>query len=298
MVDDKMLIDNFINKLYGDNSSKHTTVNYRVDLKFYLKYLHSQNLSITEVNLEQLEGYKAYLRDATYGNGKHYSENTRARRISSLKSFYNYLYERDIVKANPADRLTVPKVEQDKAPIFMTQEQAQKLINATEGEAHALRDRSILTLFLTTGMRLSELVNLNVSDVNGTQIQISKGKGNKSRSVNISQGTSQLIQKYLNSREHEYSEALFTSQQSPRVSESAVQQLIVSKYIKKAGLNKNLSTHKLRHTAATLMLRNNVDLNTIKEILGHSSLKTTQIYMHTQDEDKQNAANVVGNLFV
>lgn len=294
---EKQLIENFLSKLYGDNSSKHTITNYKIDLEFYLNYLQSKNLSITEVTLEHLEGYKAYLRDATYGNGKLYSENTRARHISSLKSFYNYLHRRKVIIENPSEWLEVPKIEQGKEPIFMTRDEAQKLIDATNGELHALRDRTMITLFLTTGMRLSELVNLNVSDITGTQIKIRQGKGNKSRPVNISQDVADLIQQYLDSRKYDCGDAVFASQKGNRIGEKGVQQTI-EKYIKKAGLDNDLSTHSLRHCFASTLVRNKVDLNTVRELMGHSSLRTTQIYTHVLDETKQEAANIIGNLFI
>lgn len=293
---EKQLIDNFLNKLYGDNSSKYTIKNYRLDLEFFLKYLKSKNLSITEVTLEQLEGYKTYLRDVTYGNGKHYSENTRARRISSLKSFYNYLTSRKIIKENPTLELEVPKVEQGEVPIFMTQQDAKKLINATKGELHELRDKTIITLFLTTGMRLSELAGLNTDDIIQTQIKIRQGKGNKTRTVNISDDVANLLQEYIQNNKYPNGNILFTSQRSNRMSESVIQRTI-EKYIKKSRLNDELTTHSLRHFFASTLVRKKVDLNTVRDLLGHSSLRTTQIYTHVLDEDKQEAANIIGGLF-
>ena len=293
---DNQLIENFLNKLYGDNSSKHTITNYKVDLEFYLNYLESKDLTITEVTLEQLEGYKAHLRNTTYGNGKHYSENTRARRISSLKSFYDYLHERDIIVKNPAHKLTVPKKEIGTVPVFMTQQQAQRLINATECEFHELRDKTIITLFLTTGMRLSELAGLNIDDITQTQIKIKQGKGNKTRTVNISNDVADLLQEYIQDNKYSNGNALFTSQKNNRMSESAIQKAI-EKYIKKAGLDESLSVHSLRHAFASTLVRNKVNLNTIRELMGHSSLRTTQIYTHVLDEDKQEAADIIGNLF-
>lgn len=294
---DKQLIENFLNSLYGDNCSKHTIDNYKIDLNFFVKYLQGRDLTVTDATLQHLEGYKAHLRDATYGNGRHYSESTRARRISSLKSFYEYLYDREIIEKNPAHKLTIPKSEKGVKPVFMTEKEARKLIGATVGERHELRDRLIITLFLTTGMRLSELANLDVDDVTPNAITIRQGKGNKTRTVNISKGIYGLIQDYLSDREHESDNALFVSQKDNRLNERTIQ-FTIEKYIKKAKLNKELSVHKLRHTAATLMLKNKVDLNTVREILGHSSLTTTQIYAHILDETKQETANLMGNIFV
>lgn len=301
----KQLIENFLNKLYGDNKSKNTTASYKVDLELFVKYLESKNSTITEATIDTLEGYKAYLRDVTYtkkdkkGNLiiMHYSENTRARRISSLKSFYEFLYKRKIIKENVSDDLTIPKKESGSKPVYMSLKQSQKLIKGTEGELHSFRDKIILTMFLTTGMRLSELINLDTTDITDGIITIRNGKGNKTREVNINQNLANSIKEYLTTRKFTDGKAMFTSQKGNRMSVSAVQWL-VDKYIDKAGLDTTIySTHKLRHTAATLMLQNNDDITTIRENLGHSSLKTTQIYAHVLDKSKQESANKMGELF-
>lgn len=292
----KQLIENYLNMLYGDNRSDNTIDNYKIDLEMFVEYMESKDLSITEATLEQLEGYKAHLRNVTYGNGKKYSENTRARRISSLKSFYEYLYDREIILRNPSHKLTIPKVEQGAEPIYMSKEEAQSLITATKGSLHEFRDKIILIMFLTTGMRLSDLANLNINSITGTTITIKHGKGNKARKVNISQGLVDMIEEYLATRNFT-GEALFYSQKGNKLSTCAIQDL-VKKYINKAGLDTNIySTHKLRHTAATLMLQNKDDIATIRENLGHASLRTTQIYAHVLDETKQESANKMGDLF-
>lgn len=290
------LIEIFLSKLYADNSSDHTITNYKIDLNFFVEYLNSKDLSITDVRLKHLESYKTHLRDVRYGDNKQYSEGTRARRVSCLKSFYKYLYDREIIERNPARNLTVPKVERGMAPVFMTQEDAQLLLNMTKDETHELRDKTIIMLFLTTGMRLSELSNLDINDITGTQITIRKGKGNKTRVVNISKDVADLVKEYIDKRKYMSDKALFTSQQGNRMRNRTIQWTI-DKYIKKAGLDERLSTHKIRHTSAVLMLQNKVDLNTIREVFGHTSLRTTQIYIHTLDETKQETADLMGNLF-
>lgn len=293
---DKQLIENFLNSLYGDNCSKHTISNYKIDLNFFIEYLKIKNLTVTDATLEVLEGYKAHLRDVTYGNGKHYSENTRARRISSLKSFYEFLFDRDIIASNPAHKLKIPKKEKGAVPVFMTQKEARKLIDATVGARNELRDKTIITLFLTTGMRLSELAGLNITDIVGSEVTISKGKGNKTRTVNISKNVSDLVKEYLKNRKYEDGDAVFVSEQNKRMSDRTIQS-VIEKCIKKAKLDKRLTTHSLRHSFASMLVKNKVDLNTVRELLGHSSLTTTQIYTHVLDEDKREAANIVGEIF-
>lgn len=292
------LIDSFLNSLYGDNKSKNTIKDYRVDLNAYVDYLKLQGVKIEEATIEHLDGYKAYLRDITYGkNNKHYSENTRVRRISSLKSFYSFLYRRKLVPENIAHDMTIPEKEDGLEPVFLTLEEAKRIIQATEGETHELRDRIILTMFLTTGMRLSELVNLDFDNIDGKIISIRQGKGNSSRKVNINNDLVELLNEYKENMKYKDGKAIFVSQQKKRMSTKAVQNL-VDKYIEKAGLDTEIySTHKLRHTAATLMLVQKVDISTIQKVLGHKNLSTTQIYAHVLEESMQEAADKMGEIF-
>ena len=231
--ENRQLIDNYLNMLYGDNKSDNTITNYRIDLEIFVDYMESKDLPILEATLEQLDGYKAWLRNAINSRGQHNSERTRARRISSLKAFYEYLCDRDYIIKDPARKLTIPKIESGQEPAYITLEEAQKLIKMTEGETHELRDKIILSLFLTTGMRLSELSGLNINSLEGTTLTIEKGKGNKTRKVNISSDLVTMIEEYLASRDFK-GEALFISQKDNRMSNSVIQ-WTVEKYLAKAG---------------------------------------------------------------
>lgn len=296
-MDAKRLIDSFLNSLYGDNKSKNTIKDYRVDLNAYVLYLKSQDTNVKDATINHLDGYKAYLRDITYGKNKHYAENTRVRRISSLKSFYNFLYRRKLIPENIANDMTIPQKEDGLEPIFLTMDEAKRVIKATEGETHELRDRIILTMFLTTGMRLSELVNLDFDNIEGKTVSIRQGKGNSSRKVNISNNLVDLLEEYKENMKYQDGKAIFVSQMQKRMSVRTVQNL-VDKYIGKAGLDTDIySTHKLRHTAATLMLVQKTDISTIQKILGHKNLSTTQIYAHVLEESMQEAANKMGEIF-
>lgn len=293
---DMKLIEQFLNKLYGGNKSPKTIINYRVDLVFYLEYLAEVEKSVVEVDLQILEGYTVYLKKATYGNGKHYAENTIARRISSVRSFYDYLRMRKIVSEDPAIDLEVPSTTKGEEPSFVTIDKVRELIESTKGETHETRDRIILKLFVSTGLRLAELHSLDTTDIEDTQITIRRGKGNKTRRVFITEDLAEEISDYVASREDE-TVPLFMSQKGSRISESSIQRL-VKKYMGKIGLDLDkFSTHSLRHSFASIMLEKNVDIVTIQKSLGHSSLETTQRYVHALDDSRQKAADAMGGIF-
>lgn len=220
---------------------------------------------------------------------------TRQRKSSSLKSFFKYLTVHEkVLKENPTENLTPPKAKKA-LPHFLSLEQSIELLNAVDGP-NAERDRCILTLFLNCGMRLSELVSLNITDVihnNGTLRIL--GKGNKERIVYLNQACIDSIAAYLAVRPKDGvidRNALFLSNRNTRLSFRMVQEL-VKKNLKKIGLDgPGYSVHKLRHTAATLMYRyGDVDIRVLQDILGHANLGTTEIYTHTSSNQMEAAIN-------
>lgn len=292
---DKKLIEQFLNNLYGEDKSENTITNYRVDLSMLSDYLEKQEIKILDADLQTLESFRTHLRRATYANGKNYSASTRARRITSVRVFYDYLYTRDVIASNPAEKLTIPQQQKGVQREFISEEEALRVIEATKGATHETRDRLILRLFLTTGMRLSELANLNISDIKGSEVTIN-GKGNKQRKAYITKDLSDELVEYVESREIK-SDNLFLSQKNNRLSERAIQRAI-KKYMGKAGVDTDkYSTHSLRHNFASVMLSKGVDIVTIQQALGHSSLETTQKYAHTTKETRQKAANVMANIY-
>ena len=220
---------------------------------------------------------------------------TRQRKSSSLKSFFGYLSVHEgLLESNPTENLTPPK-KAKKLPRFLTLEQSIELLNAVEGPDKA-RDYCILTLFLNCGMRLSELVSLNLSDVihNNNTLRI-VGKGNKERMVYLNDACLSAIDAYVKVRPKDdvvdrY--ALFLSNRGTRISPKTVQAM-VNKYLTKIGLGgAGYSVHKLRHTAATLMYRHgHVDIRVLQDILGHENLGTTEIYTHTSSTQMEDAIN-------
>ncbi len=220
---------------------------------------------------------------------------TRQRKSSSLKSFFGYLSVHEgLLDTNPTENLTPPK-KAKKLPRYLSLEQSVDLLTAVDGPDKE-RDYCILTLFLNCGMRLSELVGINIRDVihNNSSLRIF-GKGSKERIVYLNDACISAINAYIRVRPKDDvkdREALFISNRGTRISPKTVQAM-VNKYLTKIGLGgAGYSVHKLRHTAATLMYQHgNVDIRVLQDILGHENLGTTEIYTHTSSSQMENAIN-------
>ena len=221
------------------------------------------------------------------------------RKISSIRSFYRYAHaKKHYIDHNPASDIDAPKKKKT-LPKYLSMEEAVKLLDAVKNDVSSktsVRDYTIISLFLNTGMRLSELVGLNLNSLNRelTEIKV-LGKGNKERLIYLNSAAQGAIKAYLRERlDPKYirtdSKALFLSKRQTRISNKTVQ-WVVYKYLDMAGLsNRGLSVHKLRHTAATLMYQSGkVDIRVLKEVLGHEQLNTTQIYTHVVDTNMQSA---------
>ena len=219
------------------------------------------------------------------------SPTARARKLSALKSFYKYLTVRTKqLQDNPVADLEYPKLRKS-LPKYLTLEQSSALLRAVSGQNQA-RDYAILMLFLNCGIRRSELVGLNLTDVYEDRIRV-VGKGNKERFVYFGSACRKAIDAYLPVRHKQVltdNRALFGSRNGNRVSTDAVHALVKKAFLK-AGLDATqFSAHKLRHTAATMMLSGGVDVKTVQEVLGHENLNTTQIYTHIENTELKIAA--------
>lgn len=291
------------------NRSDLTVSEYANDLLTFFRYLKVirglvpkevafQEIDIKDITLEFVSSVT--LNDAymflTYCKDKrNNNERTRARKATSLRMFYKYLStQRKLIDENPLRELDSPKIKKT-LPKYLTLDESLDLLNAVDGKFKE-RDYCILTLFLNCGMRLSELVSLNLSDIRSNNTIVVTGKGNKERTIYLNDACVDAINAYLPFRpvdgvKASDKDALFISRQKGRISPKTVQH-IVKTTLEKAGLSeRELSTHKLRHTAATLMYQyGSVDVLAIKEILGHESLSTTQIYTHIANEQLQKAA--------
>lgn len=219
------------------------------------------------------------------------SASARARKLSAIKSFYKYLTVRTKqLQENPVADLEYPKLRKS-LPKYLTMEQSATLLQSVDGQ-NKVRDYAILMLFLNCGIRRSELVGLNITDVYEDRIRVI-GKGNKERFVYFGTPCKKAIDAYMTDRKKLVltdNRALFGSRNGNRISVTAVHRL-VEKALKQAGLDATqFSAHKLRHTAATMMLSGGVDVKTVQEVLGHENLNTTQIYTHIENTELKLAA--------
>ena len=282
------------------------TVNeYHIDLRTFLRYLKCSlkraslddfdNVSVDDLTPEDLKTVTlSFLYEYMYyvSSVRNNSGNSRARKVSSLKSFFKYLTAKaHLIEDNPAKELDAPKIPST-LPKYLTLDESIALLNSVSGE-FAVRDYCIITLFLNCGLRLSELVGINISSLKDDSFTVI-GKGNKERTVYLNDACKSAINEYLKIRPHENvadKDALFLSKRKTRISTKMVQ-VVVKKTLEAAGLDTTkYSTHKLRHTAATLMYKHgNVDLRALQEILGHRQLSTTQIYTHVDSEHLKEAA--------
>jgi integrase/recombinase XerC len=237
--------------------------------------------AIFEADTECIRIYMAHL------GSQQYSKSTTARKLATLRSFYKFLVKRNYVSSNPVMSIKTPKQEK-KLPRFLEYEEVQRLLNAPPTNTWlGARDRAILETLYSTGMRVSELVALNMDDVDflGEVIHI-RGKGKKERISPVGSSALQAIQRYIEFRNKRMasdnafdSKVLFANKHGKRLSTRSVRRKM-DKYLEEAGLDPNISPHTLRHSFATHMLNNGADLRSVQELLGHQSLSTTQIYTH------------------
>lgn len=289
------------------NRSDLTVEEYANDLALFFRFLKVirglapkdipfDDIVIKDIGLDVISGVTlndAYMFLVYCKDNRNNNERTRARKATTLRNFYKYLaVQKRLIDDNPLQELDSPKLKKT-LPKYLTLEESVALLNAVDGKFKE-RDYCIITLFLNCGMRLSELCSLNLSDIRTNNTLVVTGKGNKERTIYLNEACIDAINAYLPHRPVDGvkdKNALFISRQMGRISNKTVQ-YIVKSTLEKAGLgDRKLSTHKLRHTAATLMYQyGDVDVLAIKEILGHESLSTTQIYTHILDEQLQRAA--------
>lgn len=308
------LIEKYLNyKLVVQERSEKTVDEYRLDLRSFFRFIIAQRngidtegdefaeLSIESVDEEFVKTVTSLeiLEYLTFERNKRGNQpSARARKLSSIKSFFKYITVHEhLTEKNVAVDIESPKLKKT-LPKYLTEEESIELLRAILNDKSSKsrsRDFCMITLFLNCGMRLSELVGINLSDIatDRTSLRV-VGKGNKERMVYLNDSCRAAIGEYLSVRsksEIKEKNALFISNRGTRISNQMVQKT-VEKYLLLAGLgNRKLSTHKLRHTAATLLYqKGGVDVLTLKEILGHEQLSTTQIYTHISNKAVEDAA--------
>jgi len=285
-------INSYISFLRNEkNYSYNTIISYKNDLLQLLNYLKDFKIikrnNIQFIDRSILRKYIVYLKKCNY------SVRSICRKISTIRSFFKFLSREGIVDINPTINLITPKIDK-KLPYFLYLQEINKLIETPSGNTiFGIRDRAILELLYGTGMRVGELVNLNICDIDLHEKTIRVlGKGSKERILPLGNPSIEAIQGYLKSRnilrknislDKNDQNTLFLNRFGGRLSARSIRRLII-KYMKIAGLNKKISPHVLRHSFATHLLGGGADLRSVQELLGHESLSTTQIYTHITKE--------------
>ncbi len=281
----KILVNQYLDYIETVRSfSDYTVKAYTIDLNDFIVFLDTESIfKVKDVEYQTIRNYLRYMHDKSYTN------KTICRHISSLRSFYKYLIQEEIINFNPMTLISNPKVEK-KLPSYLNYTEVDLLINNLEEKTPLeVRNKLILELLYSTGIRVSELVNIKVHDINLVNNSIKVlGKGNKERIVLFGSNCKIVLKNYLNNfypilNSKTKSSYLFLNNNGNKLSTAGIR-FILNSIIKKYSLKFNVTPHTLRHTFATHLLNNGADLKSVSELLGHENIETTGIYTHISNE--------------
>ena len=283
------LIEEYLRYLLIDKGySTNTIESYRLDLQKFLEF--NKNKDIDNISNDDLKKYVKHLKEIDL------NEKSISRNISCLKSFYKFLIIGKYVNNNPSDSLFMPKIKKS-LPKILTEDEVLKLLDITLNDNFSYRNKAMIELMYATGLRVSELINLKLQDIDLNQnIVRIVGKGNKERVIPIGEYASEYLEKYVyNYRgsmiKQNNTEYLFLNNHGKKMTRQGFFK-IIKNIAKEKGITKDLSPHTIRHSFASHLLKYGADLRTIQELLGHSDISTTQIYTHiTNEELKKNYEN-------
>ncbi|MBD5589365.1 tyrosine-type recombinase/integrase [Clostridium botulinum] len=294
-------VKGFLKYLKGiKNKSQNTIDGYEIDLRMFFRWYKLdrglvsedtkfQSIDISDItdnhiksiSLQDLYNFVYYLQ-----NERKNTEKSRARKIATLKSFFNYLETKvKVIKENPTRELETPKINKNR-PIYLTMEECKKILNATkDGRIREKRNYCMMVIVLNCGLRINEILNLKLEDISEDTLKIEAGKGGEERFVYINDIVREAVKDYIEE------EGIIRGKMFNITKEQANN--VIKDYCKKANINKNITSHKLRHTFASITMKKTKDMKYIQETLGHKNLSSTQIYVHVLDEDKKKYANEV-----
>ena len=260
------------------NFSNNTVVSYQQDLTDFFSYIDKNNINFIRLNKENVREYLKYLDDKKLKNS------TIARRISAIRSFYNYLLSNKVVENNIFNSIRNPKLEK-KLPNYLSYEELAIILDNIDMSTDiGIRNRLIIEMFYATGCRVSELINIKMCDINTTNKSIRiMGKGSKERIVYYGEYAADYLNKYINTSFNKNSKYLFLNDKGEKFKVQEVEQ-VIHKLIEHLAIKTHVTPHTLRHTFATHLLNNGADIKSVQELLGHSSLNTTGIYTHVSNE--------------
>lgn len=267
---------------YERNFSNNTIVGYSNHLELFEAFFKEKNITnLNNIDYTQIRNYLNYLYE------KNYNTKSICNHLSSLRSFFKYLHNENIIKNNPMTLIENPKLEK-KLPKYLYYEDIEKILNVPDLNTNiGIRDALILEMLYVTGIRVSELVNIKISDIDYSNNKIKiTGKGNKQRIVMYGKRCHELLNKYLNIRNvflKDNNDYLFLGIKGKKINDRVIRNIINDISVK-AGVNLKISPHTFRHTFATHMLNEGADLRSVQELLGHENLSTTTIYTHVTNE--------------
>lgn len=278
------IIDKFIDYLkYQKNYSLYTCKNYYKDLEEYSEFLNIEHLKYNEMT------YKLCLNYLSYLNKNNNSKSTVSRKLSSLRTFYKYLVNENIIRSNPFLLVSSPKKEK-KIPKFISYNNLDEIFEVPNlNDIYGQRERVILEILYGCGVRISELVNIKIKDIDFNEKSILIfGKGSKERIVYFGEYASNIIRLYMDDARYELldnisSDYLIVGKNSEKLTTRRIEQ-IIDNIIKRSSIKMNITPHMFRHTFATHLLDNGCDLLVVQELLGHESLSSTEIYTHVSNE--------------
>lgn len=270
-------VDSFLHYLKEElNYSEYTIKNYQLDLTDFFKYVNASNIDFLNIENIHVRGYLKYLDTCNLKN------TTISRRISALRTFYNYLLEKGFVKNNIFLNVKNPKLEK-KLPNYLNYTEMEELLASIDtSNSEGLKRRLLIEMFYSTGCRVGEMVNVKISDIDFYNKTIKvMGKGSKERIVYYGDYASKYLEDYLKNKDRK--EYLFTNKKGEKLTIEEVE-YIVRDIMKHISIKTHVTPHTLRHTFATHLLNNGADIRTVQELLGHANLSTTGIYTHVSSD--------------
>jgi integrase/recombinase XerD len=287
-MEQKLILDGFLNYLLIDRTlSENTIRSYEFDMQSFFNFLNKEKREIKAVNKSDLQHYLAYLYDLGF------RATTVSRHLSTIRAFYDYLLIEGLIKASPCELLESPKLPKNLPVVLNLEEVTQLLDSCTDETANDIRNKAMIELLYASGMRVSELLDLNLEDLYLEMGFIRcMGKGAKERIVLIGDVAIKAIEDYLREarqtllKAHKQTDALFLNRLGTRMSRQGFWK-ILKQQARTAGIIKEISPHKLRHSFATHLIENGADLRIVQELLGHADISTTQIYTHVSKSHLQ-----------
>lgn len=283
-------IKNFLEFIKSDKKlSKNTLESYQRDILQYQEYLEEKKIDYKEVNNENVLGYLDYLK------GLDKKASTISRHLASIRLFYQYLLKNKIVKEDPTKGIQSPKIEK-KAPSILSSQEVSLLLEQPNGEGlKSIRDKAMLEVAYATGMRVTEIISLNVNDIDIESSLVTCKNENKQRIIPLGKLSLSALKEYMtiarpNMIKDDNETALFVNVNGKRLTRQGFWK-IIKFYKEQAHITKDITPHVLRHSFATHLLQNGADLKSIQTMLGHSDISSTQVYMQFQDDSLKNIYN-------